>query len=270
MKWFTTTFAAALVASAAALAHGPQIQITNTGGKIVTRDLIGDGNYTGSSPARSVYVMPVLEDLDIWYTRPNTAERPIIGGPKYYSGPGLAYGSQVGSSEAFAAGGVFTLSFTDSLLAWDGTTFADPGNEQVRAFYGSPSSMSETATTADTGPLESLPFAPIASGYDTDAHATARFQFLGNGTDASVEPDDGIYLLSLKLSTSEAGIAASDDFYFVMHKNAPHSDIRAAIASLGVSPSAVQVVGQAIPEPSALAIVALAAGSVLVGCNRKA
>ncbi|WP_442484255.1 hypothetical protein [Aeoliella sp. SH292] len=270
MKWFTTTFAIALFASTPVLAHGPQIQITNTDDKIVTRDLFGDGSYTSPTPARSVYVMPVLEDLGIWYTRPNTAERPVIGGPQYYSGPGLAYGSQVGTTDAFAAGGVFTLSLTDGLLAWNGIAFDDPGTEQVRAFRGSPTSMSATATTSDSGPFESLAFAAIATGYNSEAHATARYQFLGDGVDATTEPDDGVYLLSLKLSTSEENIADSDEFYFVMHKNAPHADIRAAIESLGVSPASVQVVGQLIPEPSALVIAAAAIGGVALWRKRKA
>lgn len=269
MKWFTTTFAIALFACTTALAHGPQIQITNTGDKIVTHDLIGDGNYDSPTPARSVYVMPVLEDLGKWYTRPNTAERPIIGGPQHYSGPGLAYGSQVGTADAFAVSGVFTLSLTDGLLAWNGTAFDDPGTEQVRAFRGSPSSMTATAITSDSGPFESLAFTAIAAGYNSEAHATARYQFLGDGIDPATEPDDGIYLLSLRLSTSEVGIADSDEFYFVMHKNAPHADIRVAIESLGVSPSLVQVVGQMIPEPSALVIAAAAIGGVALWRKRK-
>jgi hypothetical protein len=270
MMWFTTTFAIALFACTTALAHGPQIQITNTGDKIVTHDLIGDGNYDSPTPARSVYVMPVLEDLGKWYTRPNTAERPIIGGPQHYSGPGLAYGSQVGTADAFAVSGVFTLSLTDGLLAWNGTAFDDPGTEQVRAFRGSPSSMTATATTSDSGPFESLAFTAIAAGYSSEAHATARYLFLGDGVDATTEPDDGIYLLSLRLSISEVGIADSDEFYFVMHKNAPHADIRAAIESLGVSPPSVQVVGQMIPEPSALVIAAGAIGGVVLWRQRRA
>lgn len=266
---FLSLFLLSIATSATALAHGPQLQITNSGGKIVTNDVFLDGPYAGTSPARSVYVMPALQDAGIWYSRPNTAERPIVGGPEFYSGPGLAFGSQAGTSAAFAAGESFTLHFTAGLLSWEGAGFIDPGTEQIRAFRGAPTNMSASSTTSDAAPLESLSFPEISSDYSLEAHNTARFQFLGDGSDPLVPPEDGLYLLSLRLSSTELGLEDSDEFFFLLHKNASAVEIMAAVDALGFADSAVQYLGTVVPEPSTLAGGLFAVGSLLVGRNRK-
>src|SRR4051794_39084843 len=82
-----------LLAAVRVFAHGPQIQITNDGGKIKTRQLIADGPYSNSLTAvKSVYVMPLLDFSGVWYSRPNSAIDPILGVPAFPSGPGFAYG----------------------------------------------------------------------------------------------------------------------------------------------------------------------------------
>lgn len=252
----------ASLAPGAAWGHGPQIQITNTQGKIVTRDLITDSPFTPLTPPRSVYVMPIMEWQGSWYARPNLSERPIIGGPQFYSGPGIAYGSQTATPDPFAPGENFSLEFGDLLRQWDGDAFVPAGETQIRAFRGSPTNMTAMATTSDNAPYASLEFPAIEADYSSDAHASARFQFLPNGIDPGGGPDDGIYLLSLSLSTTQPGIEPSDPFYFVLTKNASRHETMAAVTALGFSPSLVQHLGTVVPEPSSLALALLGAGGL--------
>src|SRR6478752_1021029 len=121
------------LAAVSAFAHGPQIQITNDGGKIVTRQLIADGPYSNSlTAAKSVYVMPLLDFNGVSYSRPNSSIDPILGVPAFPSGPGFAYGYDLadGGPQLFATGSVFSLVFTDGLRRWDSSAFVDAGPTQ--------------------------------------------------------------------------------------------------------------------------------------------
>src|SRR5687768_14825407 len=77
-------------------AHGPQLQITNDSGKVVTREIRLEGPYSDHlSAAISAYVIPVRVQDDIAYVRPNQTVDTITGLPNYLSGPGLAHGYNV-------------------------------------------------------------------------------------------------------------------------------------------------------------------------------
>ena len=65
-------FVAALAVSATH-AHGPQIQITNDGGKIVTREMFQDSPYEHLAAPKLVYVMPMLDFNGVCHSRPNNA-----------------------------------------------------------------------------------------------------------------------------------------------------------------------------------------------------
>src|SRR3954471_1656796 len=68
------------LAAVTALAHGPQLQVTNDNGRIVTRQLIADAPYSNSLTAmKSVYVMPLAEFNGVWYSRPNSSIDPVLG-----------------------------------------------------------------------------------------------------------------------------------------------------------------------------------------------
>jgi hypothetical protein len=230
------------------LAHGPQLQITAEEGKIVTRHIILDGPYQPLTSPISAYVMPIQEFNGAWYTRPN-GEVDLLDLPKYYSGPGLAYGL----GQTFAVDGIFSISFTDGLKIWDGASFIDAGATQLQAFRGTADAPSATAATSDSAPFASLPFGAIAAGYDDEAHGTARFRLLGDGASPLTASPDGIYLASLMISSSEQGLAPSDPYYFVMSKHAPADELMPAIQSLGLPMSAAQTV----PEPSAVVLAVL-------------
>lgn len=255
-------------------AHGPQLQVTATNGQIVTRSILNDV-YEPLTTPKSVYVMEMLDYRGVWYARPETEVNPpehptAPGQPVYYSGPGLAYGVD----QTFAVGSSFALKFTDGLQAWNGTNFGDAGATQLQYFRGgsigaSGQLINPTASivTSDGSASTDLAFAAIAAPYDAGAHATARLRFLGDGTTTpegsgpqagtiASEPADGVYLASLVLSNSDSAITDSDPYYFLMHKGVPWSDVAAAISSLNVPNSAVQVLG--VPEPSALVLAAAA------------
>jgi hypothetical protein len=263
----------AALAATAASAHGPQIQITNDNNKIVTRALHKDGDYSLALTApKSVYVMPLLPTGSIWYSRPNTALNPVTLQSAYSSGPGLAYGYDLadGGPQAFAAGSILSVGFLDGLNLWDGASFVDAGATQLKAFRGSNASIvsppEEFAVTSDAGPFDSVSLAPVVANYGggahpEEAHASLRWALLGDGTSPTSAAPDGVYLLKLQLSSTQDGLAPSDPYYFVLHKNASTGAVAAAVNSLGFAPGLVQVV----PEPLAgmLAMIGIVGASFI-------
>lgn len=237
-----TATALGLLLASTSFAHGPQIQVTNTNGKIVTRELFLDGSYATLTNPKSVYVMPILESNGSYFSRPNDAES-APGIPQYYSGPGLAYGL----NQTFAPSTTLSMAFTDGLKIYDGANFVDPGDEQIRAFRGSFAAPSAVAVTTDVGPFAGIEIA-LPAAYNDEAHSSIRFVLLGDGTDPLAASDDGIYLVSLQLSSSESTVLASDPYHFVLYKNVPLADAVAAANSLGFEADAIQVV----PETSSI------------------
>ena len=275
---FVPALCAVLVVSTAR-AHGPQIQITNDNNRIVTRELHLDGPYsTALSAAKSVYVIPVYEFNGVSYSSPNnTPSATIPGAPEFLSGPGLAYGYDLvdGGPQAFAAGSVPSVGFVDGLKHWNGSAFVDAGATQLKAFRGSNvniTSPSENfAITSDSGPFDSLAMSAVAVGYGSEGaevHSTIRFALLGDGTTPTSNGSDGVYLLSMQISSTQAGLSASDPYYFVLHKNAPGHNVSAAVASLGVEPSLVQYLS--VPEPSAMILAAAGViGAIVLRRSRR-
>jgi hypothetical protein len=246
------------------------MQITATNGKIVTRGVMTDV-YTPLTAPKSVYVMEVLDFRGVWYARPETVLNPpshptAPGQPTYYSGPGLAFGI----GQTFTAGSVLSLNFTTGLRLWNGSSFGDAGTTELQYYRGGSIGAGgqlinpiASILTSDGSVSPSLAFSAIVGGYDDEAHSSARLRFLGDGTTTILgtgtiasEPADGVYLASLVVATSDPGVAASDPYWFVMHKGVPWSDVVAAVGALNVPNSAVQVLG--VPEPSTLVLAGLA------------
>ena len=262
MRAYTIALAMfASLAAATASAHGPQIQITDDGGKIVTRQLILDAPYSNSlTTVKSVYVMPLLDFNNVWYSRPNGSIDPILGVPSFPSGPGFAYGYDLadGGAQLFDAGSVISLGFTSGFKRWDGTNFIDAGAMQLKAFRGSSASIASPpenfATTSDGGPFDNLALPTVAAGYGSEAaevHTSLRFALLGDGADPLSASSDGVYLLSMQLSSTQAGLIASDPFYFVLYKN-DVSGAALAVNSLGATAANVQWLS--VPEPGLLGL----------------
>src|SRR5262245_30481284 len=141
--------ACATIIASTASAHGPQIQLTNDNGKIVTRELIPAGPYGNSLlPPKTVYVIPILQAVTdspanaYWLVMPNPEIDPILNVSAYQFGPGLAYGY----GHTFDAGQHFNVNFMDSLKRWNGTTFANnSGPEEIGAFRGDSTTPADTA-----------------------------------------------------------------------------------------------------------------------------
>lgn len=236
---------------AGAWAHGPQIQITNDNEKITTRALHLDGPYGAAlTDPKSVYVMPLLPTGGVYFSRPNDAEV-APGIPEFNSGPGIAFGI----GQTFASGNNFSLTFTQGLKLWDGSTFSDPGAEQIQAFRGPASAPTATATTSDTGPFAVLNFPTISPTYTSESHNSASFRLLGDGVDPTSPSDDGVYLLGLQLLSTQTGLAPSDPYYFVLYKNVGLAEAMTAARSLGYAESAIQ----AVPETSAVGLMLVGA-----------
>ena len=247
-----------------AFGHGPQIQVSNDSHKIVTRELHLDGPYSATlTSPKSVYVMPLLPLDGVWYSRPNNTPNTTIPGlPEFPSGPGLAYGYDLadGGIQTFAAGSVLSVGFADGLKRWNGATFADAGATQLKSFRGSNASVSSPAEnfaiTSDSGPFDSVSLAAVAVGYGSEGpevHASIRYALLGDGTSPTSGSADGVYLLTMQISSTQSGLSASDPYYFVLSKNGAVADVVAAVHSLGVAPGLVQWL---VPEPGGAALLA--------------
>jgi hypothetical protein len=259
----------ASLAAVPAYAHGPQIQITNDNNKIVTRHLIQDGPYGDSLTAPvSVYVMPVDEFSGNWMSRPNNSL--LAGVPEFPSGPGLAYGHDLadGGTQAFAEGSVLSVGFLDGLKLWNGAAFADPGVTELKGFRGSNAGITTPAAnfavTSDGGPFDSLALPAVAANYGSErqeVHNSLRWALLGDGTSPTSANPDGVYLVKLQVSSTQIGLAPSDPYHFVLHKNAASEAIVAAVNSLEAAPELVQVV----PEPVTwmLALIGLVGDSLV-------
>lgn len=242
-----------------ACAHGPQIQITIDDSKLVTRQLHLDGDYSlAITPPKSVYVMPLVPLDGVWYSRPNNSL--LAGIPQFPSGPGLAYGYDQadGGDRAFAAVSVLSVQFADGLKLWNGVSFVDAGATQLKGFRGSNPAIdtpaANFAVTSDSGPFDSVSLAAISDSYNAEAHGSLRWALLGDGASPTSASPDGVYLLSMQLTSTQDGLASSDPYYFLLHKNASPEAIQGAVKTLGL-PSAVI---QHVPEPSAMAMLALA------------
>lgn len=267
MRLFVVTASTWLTAAASVFGHGDQIQISfNAGsGKIETRQIVHTATRpnTITDPTR-VYVIPMLSLTggagDGWYVRPND-ERNIFGVPLYPTGPGITYQydpSQLpGTGWAFSGsstlpnlqGSAFSYSFVDGLKEWSGSNFIDPGDEQLQMFRGDGTSVpSILAQTTDASPFGMLTLSTINS-MSSNPHHSVGFRLLGDGVNPGLigpaAGDDGIYLASLMVSSSAAGVGASDPFYFVMHKNVDAESAFQAALTLGFAESQIQV----IPEP---------------------
>lgn len=279
MRFFSRPLAA-LAASAAftsaAFAHGPQIQLTNDGNKIVTRNLFLDEPYrTTLSPVKSVYVMPLVPRTTTpgteWDTQPNTNVRDATGTP-YTSGPGFAYGygwtydtSSSTYTSTFPIRKAFTLTALGGLQRWNGSAFVNTNLEQLQLVRGE---TFETATeTGVTGGADSsVLFTPITAPTGPaalDKHSSVSYRLLGQGAgglDPFAATRDGVYLATFEMSINDAGIAKSDPFSFVVYKNAPLSDVQAAVGQAFPNASAVQFV----PEPAGAGLLLILSAPALL------
>jgi len=224
--------------------HGPQIQITRDENTIITRRLFLDEPYAPLSSPKRAYVIPLLETGGVWYSRPNNEpSHTLPGQPKYLSGPGIAYGM----GQSFAGGSRFELNLIDGLKWWDGFGFVDPGSEEIEAYRSSGSAVTNDALTPSSP--ATLLFSLLPASYGTNAHSSASFRLLGDGISPTASSDDGVYLLTMSLTSTQLGShgqkLASDPFYFVLHKNASAAEVQNAVSSLNLAAALVQYV----PEP---------------------
>jgi hypothetical protein len=248
----------AAMAAGQAAAHGPQIQVTLDSGKIVTRELLLDGDYSTSLTApKNVYVMPLGATANVWYSRPNGALLPS-GLPAFTSGPGLAYGfgyDAMTNPQPFPVGSQFELTFTAGLKSWNGSAFVDGGATQFEAFRGSGINL-VVARTSDARPFQSIAFpsniSPSAgvsfAADEEETHTSVSYRMLGDGASTASALVDGIYLASFQLGSTAPSVQDSEPYYFVLSKNGDPAQVQAAAMSLGIP--AGQIQNLIVPEPA--------------------
>lgn len=235
------TFCVSVLAVSAAMAHGPQVQITVDNDQITTRGvLIND--YSPLTLETSAYAMPALlvEDLDFgpsWRASATTNS-------SYPFGPGVAYGLGAG----FTSGTELSLSFLEELMIWDGGSFVSAGSTELAAVRSSnPNADSLTGNVGISGTADPSAEVTIGADYTANAHASVTYVLLGDGVDPMSAVGDGIYRATLQLSSNEVGLASSEPFHLLLSKGS-HEGIADAVASLGLATDAVQFL--VIPEPT--------------------
>jgi MYXO-CTERM domain-containing protein len=240
--------------------HGYGIQLTIDSNKITTRGMLDTVYGPGITSPKSLYVMPLVQaPTNVLPTPPNGQFQwlsyPTGSQTVWNSGPAFTWGYS-----SFANTQTFTVNILDSLKVWNGSSFVDPGNEQLELFRGNAGAATPTASavTTDGAPTGAITFS--SGTVIPDSHTYVRYRLLGQYSaqantvnDRIVEPDNGMYLLKLSLSTTQPGVGASDPFYFLFNKNATQSEYDGAINALSFSQSQIQ----AIPEPSTWAMGAL-------------
>lgn len=247
----------ALGAPGKAWAHGPQIQLTAEGGKIVTRQVMID-HYAPVSPPTSIYVLPVANVSNRWLVQPPGTSA---------SGPGIAPGvGFVDSASHPFKSGAYAMSLADGLKKWNGATFVDAGLTQLE-LYKPVDGITTTAATTDAAPYAGIAF--NLSVTDDEAHTGMGYRFLGDGVSNASPLADGVYLLSLKVST--AGLTDSDPFYFVLPKGVSAATAGSATLAFaqqrGIGVGAIQAM-TAIPEPASLSLAALGIGGCAAARRR--
>jgi hypothetical protein len=240
-----------------AAAHGPQVQITfnPTTGRIETRQIVDTGSApTTISNLTTTYVMPLLPFTDGGsYVRPDQSINIGTGLPNFSSSPGLAWqyeANLAGTGWTFGTAGTgqrdltnsqFQLNIQPGVGFWNGSAFVDPGTEQFQAFTGPPANPTATATSQDAGgSVASLGIGQITAT-SGNPHTTVRWRVLGNGSTVNSPSDDGVYLLNLTVSSSAAGVGESDQFRFLLYKNASQGEIDAALLSFGLTTASAGV-----------------------------
>jgi hypothetical protein len=258
---FALTGALALV-SLTALAHGPQLQITRDGGKISTRSIFREEPYNRLTDTKSVYVIPLLETSGVWYSRPNNAKSSTTGLPEYTSGPGIAFGY----AAAFDTGNHFNLNLIAGLMEWSGASFSDPGVEQLQAYRtNSAGVIQSSAVTTDSLTVSdpaTMAYGNISS-INAGSHSGTSFRLLGDGAIPG-GGDDGVYLLTMTLSSTQSTVVDSDPYYFVLHKNAADADVEAAVDELLYSLRIGSRYVQFVPEPGSMTLALIGAAGVLL------
>jgi hypothetical protein len=268
-------------------------QIAHSNG--IAEPVIGFARADAITPITRVFTMPLLKSRiagqDLWYTRP-TDDRSSLGNPLWPSGPGLnfryeyqagaaGFGWEWGNTTTPAtnptlpniAGTNFSYQILDGLKKWNGSSFEDAGQVQLQLHRGDGTSIPNPlvqATTTDAGPFGVLGLSAIsainrpAANTTSIPHGSVTYRLLGDGISPTVEAPNGVYLLSLQLTSTAINPTtgqsiSSDPFYYVLSKGESFSQAiaasNAAAALAGVDSSQVQVL---VPEPSAIGILAVA------------
>jgi len=112
----------------------------------------------------------------------------------------------------------FGFNVLDALKVWNGSTFVDPGTEELN--------ISRNTSNVNTG----AGFVPGFSYFtqsDVGSHAHLTYSLLGNGS-AIGGGDNGVYALKLELTST--GLTSSAPFYLLLSKSASSGDAGAAFA----------------------------------------
>lgn len=243
--------AAALLLAAAAAANAQHADVSPrvSGGRIVT-----DGYEDATStllPNLRVFAYDFQED---------SADPYFAGDPGFnaFSGSGLPAGSQLGFN--VPGGSAFGLPAT--LAYWSGTgdvSFAAaPGGETLTLNFGS-----QNVTVGNsTGDLTGFNFATVGAGGTVHRHLNT----LLNGSDGNnapgdgVVPADGIYLVPMRLTSSDSSIADSLPLFMVFNNGLTEEQHDVAIDYVQTN---------VVPEPAVPALLAIGGMGLLGRRHRR-
>ncbi len=283
----TLLMTSTLLASSA-LAHGPQVQISlDDANKVVVRQIVTTSSsesflprFATLTPPTSVHVLPVfvVNNPTNAFNGQVTVQPHPFSQPGGHSGGGgysFRYNFYTPDTNMFIndapvgkvnlEGTNFRMQYTSGLTRWDGSSFIDAGDTQLKAQRGSDGNKNnplQIMTSQDDGPASSfINFgtlnAPTGSAVlSQNPHGYITHSLVGDGVNPTSPVLDGIYKISLQISSTHSDIAASDTFDWVLFKGVSVSEAADVAEMLGGSQ-------QVIPEPASLIALATLGGLLL-------
>jgi hypothetical protein len=222
---------------------------------------------------------------DGWYGQPDlnylesqgSSETQVISGGTAFTGPGVAWGAD-GNGFAVPSGGSIAVIETLSapLQLWNGSSFSTCTTDQLEGIRGSVGGLTATSLYSPM-PVGYTPAANTESNswnsnktsINSDTHNQVEWRLDSiSGTNGTETPDanpaEGIYLATLTVSITEYNtnglvydtLTPSLPFYALFEKDNSDGSFDADFQS-EVSAADAYVQNNVVPEPDALALVAL-------------
>jgi hypothetical protein len=186
-------------------------------------------------------------------------EQPLfLPDPGFHPLPGVS---------GFSPGSMVGFELVAPLRYWSGTgtpAFSNvPADESIRFDFGAESVVSSSAAVPSPAGYS---FISVDANGEADDHLETYLLDTGGTPTAPGTPADGLYLATIRVTSTQAGVLASDPIYFVFGNGASEESLEAAVffARDTFAPGTNVVV----PEPTTIGLAAAALATLRRRRNR--